>query len=91
MNSHYVYNLQFVLTLTILVEDLERNDGSVSKPYFMSKGLMKVLGKKNEKLKEPKGPEESKKGSKTAKVAPEDKEEKRPLPEPNTKGGAKGK
>jgi choline transporter-like protein 2/4/5 len=29
------------------VEDLERNDGSAEKPYFMSKGLMKILSKKN--------------------------------------------
>jgi len=29
------------------VEDLERNDGSVEKPYFMSKDLMSLLGKKN--------------------------------------------
>lgn len=34
------------------VEDLERNDGSEQKPYFMSKGLMKVLGKKNKKPKD---------------------------------------
>ena len=31
----------------LTVEDLERNDGSPEKPYFMSKGLMKILGKKN--------------------------------------------
>lgn len=30
------------------VEDLERNDGSPDKPYYMSKGLMEILGKKNE-------------------------------------------
>ena len=29
------------------VEDIERNDGSNEKPYFMSKQLMKILGKKN--------------------------------------------
>lgn len=29
------------------VEDVERNDGSPEKPYFMSKNLMKILGKKN--------------------------------------------
>jgi len=33
------------------LEDLERNDGSVEKPYFMGKGLRKVLGKKNKKPK----------------------------------------
>ncbi|XP_043860934.1 choline transporter-like protein 4 [Dromiciops gliroides] len=30
------------------LEDLERNDGSVDKPYYMPKSLMKILGKKNE-------------------------------------------
>ena len=35
-----------------LVEDLERNDGSPEKPYYMAKGLKNVLGKKN---KRPKG------------------------------------
>ncbi|GFN76349.1 histone-lysine N-methyltransferase SETMAR [Plakobranchus ocellatus] len=65
------------------VEDLERNDGSAAKPYFMSKGLMKVLGKKNEKLSDPNKPKKSK-------VSPEEKKEKGPLPEP--KGGSiKGK
>nr|CAB3266288.1 choline transporter-like protein 5 [Phallusia mammillata] len=34
------------------LEDLERNDGSEQKPYYMSKGLMKVLGKKNKKRKD---------------------------------------
>jgi len=29
------------------LEDCERNDGSSSKPYFMSKNLMKILGKNN--------------------------------------------
>ena len=30
------------------VEDLERNDGSPSKPYYMSSGLKKVLSVKND-------------------------------------------
>lgn len=30
-----------------LVEDCERNDGSAEKPYYMSKNLMKIFGKKN--------------------------------------------
>jgi len=34
------------------VEDLERNDGTPEKPYFMSKELMKILGKKNKNSKE---------------------------------------
>ncbi len=29
------------------VMDLERNDGSAEKPYYMSKELMRILGKKN--------------------------------------------
>lgn len=33
------------------LEDLERNDGSEEKPYYMSKGLMELLGKKNKKPK----------------------------------------
>ena len=33
------------------------NDGSPEKPYYMSKGLMKILGKKNTK-----DPNEKKKG-----------------------------
>jgi hypothetical protein len=35
----------------VLVEDLERNDGSPEKPYYMAKGLRNVLGKKNKKPK----------------------------------------
>ncbi len=27
--------------------DLEKHDGSDEKPYYMPKGLMKVIGKKN--------------------------------------------
>jgi len=34
------------------LEDLERNDGSEEKPYYMPKGLLKLLGKKNKKNKE---------------------------------------
>ncbi|XP_006154360.1 choline transporter-like protein 4 [Tupaia chinensis] len=30
------------------LEDLERNDGSLDRPYYMSKGLLKILGKKNQ-------------------------------------------
>lgn len=29
------------------MEDLERNDGSTEKPYYMSKGLMSILNKSN--------------------------------------------
>jgi len=37
------------LFFCVLVEDLERNDGSEQKPYYMSKSLKKILGKKNKK------------------------------------------
>uniref|UniRef100_A0A2I2YIL9 Choline transporter-like protein n=1 Tax=Gorilla gorilla gorilla TaxID=9595 RepID=A0A2I2YIL9_GORGO len=30
------------------LEDLERNNGSLDRPYYMSKNLLKILGKKNE-------------------------------------------
>ncbi|GFO29553.1 choline transporter-like protein 2 [Plakobranchus ocellatus] len=74
-----VYSMAVDTLFLCFLEDLERNDGSAGKPYFMSKGLMKVLGKKNEKLSDPNEP---KKGAKTSKVSPEEKKEKRPLPEP---------
>ena len=38
-----------LLLLLVLVEDLERNDGSPEKPYYMSKELKEILGKKNVK------------------------------------------
>ena len=31
------------------VEDSERHDGSPEKPYYMSKSLKKILGKKNKR------------------------------------------
>ena len=30
------------------MEDLERNNGSLEKPYFMNKELLKIVGKRNE-------------------------------------------
>ena len=38
-----------MLLVINLVEDLERNDGSVEKPYYMNKELKEILGKKNDK------------------------------------------
>ncbi|ETE60975.1 hypothetical protein L345_13277, partial [Ophiophagus hannah] len=37
---------------SVYMEDLERNDGSQEKPYYMSKSLMKILNKKNQKAKD---------------------------------------
>lgn len=42
-----VYNMCVDTLFLCFLEDLERNDGSTQKPYFMSKSLMKILNKKN--------------------------------------------
>lgn len=44
-----VYNMCVDTLFLCFLEDLERNDGSVQKPYFMSKNLMKILNKSNAK------------------------------------------
>ncbi|XP_043938071.1 choline transporter-like protein 4 [Protopterus annectens] len=49
-----VYNMCVDTLFLCFLEDLERNDGSAEKPYFMSKSLMKILNKKNKKPKEEK-------------------------------------
>ncbi|XP_049820890.1 choline transporter-like 2 isoform X2 [Aethina tumida] len=42
-----VYSMAVDTLFLCFLEDCERNDGSPEKPYFMSKSLMNVLGKKN--------------------------------------------
>ncbi|KAM9838232.1 choline transporter-like protein 4 [Aulostomus maculatus] len=42
-----VYNMCVDTLFLCFLEDLERNDGSQQKPYFMSKNLMKILNKSN--------------------------------------------
>jgi len=42
-----VYQMAIATIFICFLEDLERNDGSAQKPYFMSKSLMKIMGKKN--------------------------------------------
>uniref|UniRef100_A0A4W4GJ53 Choline transporter-like protein n=1 Tax=Electrophorus electricus TaxID=8005 RepID=A0A4W4GJ53_ELEEL len=42
-----VYNMCVDTLFLCFLEDLERNDGSAEKPYYMSKSLMKILNKKN--------------------------------------------
>ncbi|XP_072304275.1 choline transporter-like protein 4 [Eucyclogobius newberryi] len=42
-----VYNMCVDTLFLCFLEDLERNDGSQEKPYFMSKNLLKILNKKN--------------------------------------------
>ncbi|KAL8213149.1 UNVERIFIED_CONTAM: hypothetical protein K2H54_061000, partial [Gekko kuhli] len=46
-----VYNMCVDTLFLCFLEDLERNDGSLEKPYYMSKSLMKILNKKNKKSK----------------------------------------
>ncbi|CAH0722356.1 unnamed protein product, partial [Brenthis ino] len=42
-----VYSMAVDTLFLCFLEDCERNDGSQEKPYFMSKNLMKILGKRN--------------------------------------------
>lgn len=42
-----VYSMAVDTLFLCFLEDCERNDGSAEKPYFMSKNLMKIFGKKN--------------------------------------------
>ncbi|KAM6899932.1 choline transporter-like protein 4 [Xenentodon cancila] len=46
-----VYNMCVDTLFLCFLEDLERHDGSVQKPYFMSKNLMKILNKSNKPVK----------------------------------------
>uniref|UniRef100_A0ABM5FHK6 Choline transporter-like protein n=1 Tax=Pogona vitticeps TaxID=103695 RepID=A0ABM5FHK6_9SAUR len=47
-----VYNMCVDTLFLCFLEDLERNDGSLEKPYYMSKSLMEILNKKNKKPKD---------------------------------------
>ncbi|KAL3871868.1 hypothetical protein ACJMK2_039840 [Sinanodonta woodiana] len=47
-----VYEMAIDTLFLCFLEDLEMNDGTPEKPYYMSKGLMKILGKKN-KIQDP--------------------------------------
>lgn len=42
-----VYNMAIDTIFLSFLEDSERNDGSPEKPYYMSKSLKKIVGKKN--------------------------------------------
>ncbi|XP_040261407.1 choline transporter-like protein 4 [Bufo bufo] len=42
-----VYNMCVDTLFLCFLEDLERNDGSAEKPYYMPKSLMSILNKKN--------------------------------------------
>jgi len=43
-----VYEMAVDTLFLCFLEDLDRNDGTPSKPYFMSKGLLNVVGKMNQ-------------------------------------------
>ncbi|XP_063147303.1 choline transporter-like protein 4 [Candoia aspera] len=47
-----VYNMCVDTLFLCFLEDLERNDGSQEKPYYMPKSLMKILNKKNQQAKD---------------------------------------
>ncbi|CAL1541152.1 unnamed protein product [Lymnaea stagnalis] len=47
-----VYEMAVDTIFLCFLEDIERNDGTPEKPYFMGKDLMKILGKKNLKPKD---------------------------------------
>ena len=49
INLHDIFYLFYSSPFSFTVEDCERHDGSQEKPYYMSKKLMKILGKKNKK------------------------------------------
>ncbi|XP_058129739.1 choline transporter-like 2 isoform X2 [Anopheles ziemanni] len=42
-----VYSVAVDTLFLCFLEDSERNDGSPERPFYMSKGLLKILGKKN--------------------------------------------
>ena len=46
-----VYEMAVDTLFLCFLEDIERNDGSPEKPYFMSKDLRKILGKFEDKSK----------------------------------------
>ena len=51
MGFFNVYSMAVSTIFLCFLEDLDRNDGTPQKPYFMGKSLMKLLGKKNKKTK----------------------------------------
>ncbi|XP_038045562.1 choline transporter-like protein 2 [Patiria miniata] len=44
-----VFDMAVDTMFLCFLEDLERHDGSAEKPYYMSKSMMKICGKKNKK------------------------------------------
>ncbi|PIK57291.1 putative choline transporter-like protein 2-like [Apostichopus japonicus] len=47
-----VFDMAVDTLFLCFLEDLERNDGSADRPYFMGKNLMNIVGKKNKLSKE---------------------------------------
>jgi len=46
-----VYSMAVDTLFLCFLQDLEENNGSIEKPYYMSKDLMNILGKKNKQEK----------------------------------------
>ncbi|KAH9507586.1 hypothetical protein Btru_051521 [Bulinus truncatus] len=72
-----VYNMAVDTLFLCFLEDIEMNDGSEQKPYFMSKDLMKILGKQNLSS--------ATRGPHTATVTPDRKGRALPLPKNSSK------
>ncbi|KAH9490993.1 hypothetical protein Btru_032408 [Bulinus truncatus] len=72
-----VYNMAVDTLFLCFLEDIEMNDGSEQKPYFMSKDLMKILGKHNLSS--------ATRGPHTATVTPDRKGRALPLPKNSSK------
>ena len=43
-----VYEMAVDTLFLCFLEDLERNDGTPERPYFMGKGMQKVVGKRQQ-------------------------------------------
>ncbi|XP_076454507.1 choline transporter-like protein 2 [Babylonia areolata] len=59
-----VYSMAVDTLFLCFLEDLEMNDGSPEKPYYMSKSMMSIMGKKNKEEKPEKADKEEKKKKK---------------------------
>eukprot|EP00069_Balaena_mysticetus_P004341 bmy_17312T0 len=49
--TDFVLILGKILVAGCIVEDLERNDGSAERPYYMSQSLLKILNEQNAQTK----------------------------------------
>ncbi|KAI3387687.1 hypothetical protein SNEBB_001139 [Seison nebaliae] len=68
-----VYDMCVDTIFLCFLQDLDDNDGTPEKPYFMSKQLMDILGKKNKK--DPKADDETENGDISTIDSPNDKKD----------------